>query len=585
MGDKAQGAEIGPGSARFLLRTFKRILDCNTRVLERMARMDRALSGEYVFDNAFLESAVRDVCALTHRTVYHLNGMSAESHVGLYDRFLVVKDTLERILAEPPGDDADAGDDTGGSAAKPSALSTGSAGNGPVTPVEAALADTCEDFPEPEDILAEGGQIACGGVAAGPLMHLDEETSPESVPVGAVGLVYAATPALSRIVPRLGALLAEVGTAASHLATVTREYRVPALFGVKGLFDLPPETMVTVDANGSAVYRGVVEGLLRRAAQEEIRVDAEPEYITLRHLLRHIRPLSLIDPKDKNFTPAHCRTCHDIIHFVHEKSVERLLSIDTSDRSGLRAPRRFKGQSPISLSIVDLDDGLTGIKPGTKTAVTIEHIASLPLRAFLTGFMDPAAQRMAPANLSMRDIASGMSRTSQLMSASPETIGQNLAMAAKDYANITLRLGYHFSVVDALVSDRPEHTFIYFRFAGGFADDARRARRATLIFAALARLGFRSSRQGDLVVGKRKVMEASEALEVLRLLGALSAYTRQLDVELTSEEEAERFAQTFFELFDVRELLPGTRHKRSIDPESTSLTDEASGSGADKEKA
>ena len=574
---RTPGAETGPGSARFLLRSFKRILGCNTHVLERMAQMDRALSGEYVFDKAFLESAVREVCALTHRSVYHLNGMSAEGHVDLYDTFLAVKDTLERILSEPPSDDAaDSGQ------ASPETLSTDSVNDGPVSQTDEA--DDDDDFPGPEDLLAEGGQIACGGVAAGPLIHLDEETAPESVPKGAVGLVYAATPALSRIVPRLGALLAEVGTAASHLATVAREYRVPALFGVKGLFDLPPQTMVTVDAGGSAVYRGVAEGLLRLAAQEGSRIDAEPEYIILRHLLRHIRPLSLIDPKDKNFTAAHCRSCHDIIHFVHEKSVERLLSIDASDRSGLRAPRRFKGDSPISLSIVDLDDGLTGVKPEAKTAVTIDQVASLPLHAFLTGFMDPAAQRMAPANLSMKDIASGMGRTSQLMSAAPESIGQNLAMAAKDYANITLRLGYHFSVIDTLVSERPEHTFVYFRFAGGFADDARRARRATLIFSALARLGFRSSRQGDLVVGKRKVMEVDEALEVLRLLGALSAYTRQLDVELTSEKEAERFAQSFFELFNVRELLPGARQQRSIDVEQTSLTEEASVSGANKEK-
>ena len=560
--------KTGPGSAKFLLRTFKRILVCNTRALERMAQMDRALSGEYVFDKAFLETAVNDVCGLTHRAAYHLNGMSDEGHVSLYDAFLTVKDALHDILAEPLHDDIPG----------PSSGAPPDRADAPVADASPDLADLPDltdlpDPPDPETLLVKGGQIACGGVAAGPLVLLDEDAAPESVPEGAVGLAYAATPALSRLVPRLGALLAEVGTAASHLATVAREYRVPALFGVKGLFGVEAGTMVTVDADEASVYRGRAEGLLRQAAREETRVDSEPEYVMLRRLLEHIRPLSLIDPRDKNFTPAHCRTCHDIIHFVHEKSVERLLSIDASDTSGLRAPRRFKGQSPISLGIVDLDGGLTGVKPGAKSPVTMDNIASLPLRAFLAGFMDPAAQRMAPANLSMKDIAAGMGRTSALMNASPETIGQNLAMAAKDYANITLRLGYHFSVVDTLVSDRPEHTFIYFRFAGGFADDSRRARRATLIFSALTRLGFRASRSRDLVVGKRKLMEAGEALEVLRLLGALSAYTRQLDVELTSEEEAERFARTFFELFDVRERVPGARkdsaHSRGQTPTET----------------
>jgi len=538
LADKARDQETGPGSARFLLRSFKRILRGNTRVLERMAQMDRALSGEYVFDKAFLVSAARDVCSLTHRVVYHLNGMCAESRTDLYDAFLLVQDALEDILdgktvcdEEQPGAHHD------------------------VRPYDGDA--SVHALPDPGDILAQGGQIACGGVGAGPLVILSDDTVPESVPLGSVGLAHAATPALSRIVPRLNALAAQVGTAASHLATVTRENRIPALFGIKGLFNVPPQTLVTVDANDRTVYRGIAEGLLRQAALEEEEISFEPEYVMLRCLLRHIRPLSLVDPRDVNFTPANCRTCHDIIHFVHEKSVERLLAIDASDRSGLKPPRRLKEQSPIALSIVDLGGGICEAKADAKGPVALDDVASLPLRAFLTGLLDKSAQRLVPANLSMRDIAAGMGRTSQVLSAAPESVGQNLAMAAKDYANITLRLGYHFSVVDALVSERPEHTFVYFRFAGGFADDSRRARRATLILAVLTRLGFRASRHGDLVAGKRKLMEADEALEVLRLLGALSAYTRQLDVELTSEEEATRFAQTFFELFELKEKPSG----------------------------
>ena len=90
---------MGPGSARFLFRTFKRILAANTAALEGMARMDRALGGEYIFDTAYLESAVRAVCRLTHLSAYHLNGMAEETFVGLYDAYLTVKDALEDILA------------------------------------------------------------------------------------------------------------------------------------------------------------------------------------------------------------------------------------------------------------------------------------------------------------------------------------------------------------------------------------------------------------------------------------------------------------------------------------------------------
>jgi pyruvate,water dikinase len=854
MGDKtasrSPGGETGPGSARFLLRTFKRILGLNTRVLERMAQMDRALGGEYVFDKAFLESAVRDVCGLTHRVAYHLNGMAQEGYVDLYDAFLSVKDALEdilaggmgplagrrtlpfseiglemeplvglmsvglavlgrrmglpapdglavtvtgmrdlaggareeireevlaeirdgvkalhkrlggvklltlslvaaghegagRVLAEvwagtaeeaakavlqlaetyapgsgggtgadpkasapvgdlplavclrqgveapvrgtlmtlahdpslPPamlavahqaGQPADMAGDrywlsrtaphiplrsriapkpldvplSGGRALDPS-LGRSLRGSALLTPraagilaelglaAERALGGPCRvawaltqggglwltglepatregetgsagsEEPEasqwsqweggddsnalsaPEDILAQGGQVACGGVGAGPVTLIDDDTQPESVPLGAIGVARAATPGLSRIVPRLGALLAEVGTAASHLATVARENRVPALFGLKGVRSLEPGTMVTVDAFDGAVYRGVAESLLRQSAIQETRVGSEPEFLVLRRLLRHIRPLNLVDPKDCGFDPAHCRTFHDIIHFAHEKAVELLLSIDASGRSGLGSPRRFQGDSPFALGIVDLGGGLSPGESRGKSAgkgdVTLDQVESLPLRAFLEGLMLRNVRREAPARLSLGDIVAGMGRTSQALAEQPGSAGLNLAVAARDYANITLRLGYHFSVVDAVVSERPEHTFVYFRFAGGFADDDRRARRAGLILAVLTRLGFRASRQGDLVVGKRKLLETNEALEVLRFLGALSAYTRQLDVELASEEDVERFSREFLNVVG----LDAAGDAASSSDAVAGKADEAAGQGGE----
>ncbi len=773
---------MGPGSARFLFRTFKRILAANTAALEGMARMDRALGGEYVFDAAYLESAVREVCRLTHLSAYHLNGMADETWVGLYDAYLTVKDALEDILAggmglyasrrvlpfaeigwemEPlvglaaaglavlgrrmglpapdglavtatgmvdlAGEDREAvlgeveagvaalyarlggprpleltlsaaGADGAGKvlatavadsaaaaaqavaelardreaeaavavclrpllagtlagtlqtlahdpnlppamlatarpmaaaapadraapvdrcwfsraaphaplrtrpAVKPldSALPGGRPlfpsrgrslrGSGFLTPrqgatlaelglaAERALGGPCllswvldvdggfwltglepaetaypewadepeadDDFPGADDLLLSGGQIACGGVGAGPVVRLNDDTAPAAVPLGSVGVARTASPALSRLVPRLGALLAEVGTPASHLATVAREHRTPAIFGLKGAVDLAAGTLVTVDAEQTAVYRGVAESLLRQAAMLDARLGSEPEYLVLRRLLRHIRPLNLVDPEAATFAPAHCRTCHDILHFAHEKAVESLLAIDVSGRGGLGTPRRLREESPFALGVVDVGGGLAG----DGDTVALDEVTSLPLKAFLEGLLRPETRRQEPARLGLGDIMAGLGRTSRALEAAPRAAGANLALAAADYANITLRLGYHFSVVDAVVSDRPEHNAIYFRFAGGFADGDRRARRADLLLAVLERLGFRASRQGDLVVGKRKLLEADEALNVLRLLGALAAYTRQLDVELASEDDVARFVRRFLEL-------------------------------------
>jgi pyruvate,water dikinase len=790
------GAGMEPGGVRFLFRSFKRILALNTQALERMAEMDRALGGDYVFDRAFLESSVRDVCRLTHLVAYHLNGMDGEGSVALYDAVLAAKDALEEILSggmgplasEPVLAFADIGlemepvaglcatglavlgrrmglpapdgfavtvsgmaalarqsgadgiahaearfrvlraaeslpgpllltycvaghgqptgngrvlaeelaPDAAGAARLIAAFAASNAVLGPVAacvrpaarpngqvaaqgalqtlahdpslppamlviaepaegsrtagaedgprfpadriwvsrsaphlplrsriaakdftarlpagratdlygamlrgsawltpghladlaelglaaeraldspcvlgwalgaegsfvltgvePAEAAFPEMADEgnsdgascgmaCPPPSDLLLSGGQVACSGVAAGPVLPLSEDTLPESVPLGSVGTARAASPALSRLVPRLGALLAEVGTAASHLATVAREHRVPAIFGLAGAQGLRQGQMVTVDAEQGAVYRGVAEGLLAQAAVERARMGAAPEYQTLRRLLRHIRPLNLHDPNAPDFRPERCRTCHDVIHYAHERAVELLLAMDPGLGGGLGGARRLAEDAPFELRVVDLGGGLSS----NTGDLRLGDVDSLPLRAFLEGLLLRGVRRQEPARLSLGDIVSGLGRTSRAMNAAPEAAGLNLALAARGYANITLRLGYHFSVVDAVADDRPEQNFVYFRFAGGFASEDRRARRAGLIERTLTRLGYRCLRKGDLVVARRKLLAREEALESLRLLGALSAFTRQLDAELASEADVARFARDFLE--------------------------------------
>ena len=54
------------------------------------------------------------------------------------------------------------------------------------------------------------------------------------MPVGAVLVVSHLDPRLAPIISRLGALVAETGSALSHLAILAREYRVPTVVGVVG---------------------------------------------------------------------------------------------------------------------------------------------------------------------------------------------------------------------------------------------------------------------------------------------------------------------------------------------------------------
>ncbi len=89
----------GLEEVRSLFAKFQRIQKHNTKVLELMAEMDRALGGEYIFDRAFLESSVRELSGHVYQVVYSLNAMSQNEYVALFDRYQSIKGVLDDILA------------------------------------------------------------------------------------------------------------------------------------------------------------------------------------------------------------------------------------------------------------------------------------------------------------------------------------------------------------------------------------------------------------------------------------------------------------------------------------------------------
>ena len=71
-------------------------------------------------------------------------------------------------------------------------------------------------------------------------------------PEGAVLVTKYTAPWLARIVPKAAAIVAERGSAAGHLATIAREFRVPTLVGVEGAMEILTAGMkVTVDTKQS----------------------------------------------------------------------------------------------------------------------------------------------------------------------------------------------------------------------------------------------------------------------------------------------------------------------------------------------
>lgn len=140
---------------------------------------------------------------------------------------------------------------------------------------------------------------------------------------------------------------------------------------------------------------------------------------------------------------------------------------------------------------------------------------------------------------------SSLTRTFSSSLATPKFIGQNLAVVSLNYANISLRLGYHFNMIDAYISENVNDNYVYFRFLGGVTDLSRRSRRAKLVGEILTMNDFRVDLRGDLVVARVKKLGIEEMKEKLRVIGVLVAFTRQLDVQMVNDNQINRFVEAF----------------------------------------
>ena len=414
--------------------------------------------------------------------------------------------------------------------------------------VEAAARDA--------DVIFSGqGLIAQRGVASGPVRVVRTDEDLENFPSGGVLVARHTSPRYARVMRKARGIITDVGSPTGHMATIAREFRVPALVNCGVATSLLTDgEEITLDATRPAVYRGRIPALDRFELIDEDVFEDSYEYRLLRRLLKHIAPLNLVDPLGENFQPSSCRTYHDITRYIHESAVEELIRL--SQRQGavcMSSPRRLQTAVPLGLVLIDAGGGIDCPEGGD--AVAPEQVASLPLREFLAGIDVCGMWCTEPVSVDLGSFMSSVTRTFASSLSGPEAVGRNLAVILENYMNVNLRLGYHFNIIDAYVGDTVNDNYIYFRFLGGVTEFIRRSRRAKFVAGVLERFDFRVEIHGDLVVGRVKKLDRVRACRRLRMLGGLVGYARQLDARMHSEEEVARHVRHFIEA--LRDFIGG----------------------------
>ncbi len=405
--------------------------------------------------------------------------------------------------------------------------------------------DVCESCALYPVLIADTGTVAHAGVGAGLVRTVHTQEEMESFPEGAVLVTRYTAPWLAEIMPKATALISERGSAAGHLATIAREFRVPALVAVAGATDLLHDGMeITLDTHNRVIYSGTVKELLNYELLQQTVFEESQEFRLLRRLLKRTAPLHLIDPQSPDFTPAGCTSVHDMIRFIHEKAVQALMDLPD-------LLQRYKGVKvwtldsdvPLGLRILDLGDGIGSDVTGDK--VRIDQVESQPLKALWKGISQQDVWNTEPVDVDLKGLMSSLSRNLDVTGAGLSSAGLNLVVINRTYMNLHLRLGYHFNLIDARMHDEPQHNHIYFRFVGGVTDITRRSRRARVLARILCHYHFNTVIKGDLVVARLLHLPKEEIGYRLQVLGALIGFTRQLDIRLRRDQDIRRFADEF----------------------------------------
>jgi pyruvate, water dikinase len=395
-------------------------------------------------------------------------------------------------------------------------------------------------------IIKDQGTIAYRGIGAGPIWVMKEGADLDHFPTGAVLVSHYSLPILARALARASAVITDVGSPTGHMATVAREFRIPTIVDTGTATEIfKTGQLVTVDAERNVVYEGRIKELLHHQLLERASFETKYEFQLLRRMLKRIAPLTLINPDDANFTTDGCRTLHDVLRFMHEKSINTLVSIIQAPQRLLKhGGRRLKANLPLNLILIDIGGGLDDDLPKTNW-VEPRQIKSQPMLALWAGMDSPDAWDTDPVAADFKGLIASVTRTQTSALTGDVLSGLNVAVLGANYLNLTLRLGYHFTVVDASLWPTSEKNNIFMRFIGGATDITRRSRRAALLGAILEEFGFKVEKKGDLVIARAVKGTQAVTRERLTLIGRLIGFLRQLDILMKSDSAVEHYFNRF----------------------------------------
>ncbi len=274
-------------------------------------------------------------------------------------------------------------------------------------------------------------------------------------------------------------------------------------------------------------------------------VEADTEHDThdslIRQFVTRITPLALMDPSDADFVPENCQTFRDIARYAHQKAMQEMFSAGHGMAEEGRIGVRLRSDIPLPVDILYIDRDPSDYQ--SRRWVEVDELESKPMRAFWEGLL----QEGWPSQTQRASVAGFMSVLATTMSTpqAADFAERSFALLSKEYMIVSLHMGYHITMVEAMCSPSPSMNYIRMQFSRGGAPLDRRIRRIRLIVDILDKAGFDSLAKADFLDAITTHLEPNQVVENLRMLGRLGIMTKQLDMALSNDGLAQWYAEDF----------------------------------------
>lgn len=396
---------------------------------------------------------------------------------------------------------------------------------------------------EGHQTLLSGGEMASPGIATGRIFIVGDEIDLKGIPRDAVIVARTASPRYARLLGEIRGIITDIGSVTSHLASVAREFGIPAIVNAKTATSLLLHgEVVTMSASEVTVYQGIVESLAGEARTARNPLFESPMHRRMRAVLDRISPLNLTDPLHPSFSPEGCRTFHDIIRFTHEQAVKAMFGI-VDDAEEVRSIQ-LTAKIPLIVRLIDLGGGL---REGLTTChvVTPDDIESVPLRAVWKGFTHPGITWEGGIAPDMRNLITLFAASAASATGEPAGV-VSYGILAKDYMNLSVKFGYHFATIDALCGGNVDQNYASLQFSGGAGNYYGKTLRVSFLGAVLRRLGFQVSLSGDLLEAGISRYDRESMEQMLDQMGRLLASSRLLDMVISNQDDIQALTNAFF---------------------------------------